>query len=569
MIVTMKTPIWTMILALLWTSLACATPSLQQRVSLSGQPVGLCISSQNQFFLCLRSTHVVEKRDASGTLLNTLTPPAPYTDTFDPLVCVLDSQSNLYVLDNANNHIFKFDSHDNYVKVIGSSGLGNGQLSNPLGLLVTSQNRLLVVENANHRFQLLDNNGNYIAKYTIPGDQGITLGIAQDSSGNVYTADDNANLIRKYDSSFTYQSAIPTQSAFPYAPVILSLYGHYLLISDFGGNLYKLNLNKTQFSYQVVGSPSKQWSGGAEDASGNLWLNDYSNKFFEKYTQIHGVNQATANTNSHTPTASIAWQNPTDSDLALIQLYRGNTLLTQGSSITQYIDTPAQDGSYTYTLYTTNTQGNRSTPNTLSVTITGNPPSPAQNFTASVVGNIISLAWTTTGNNGFNGVTIRRDTTAYPSTILAGTAVTINSRANSLTEHKLPNAHYYYAIFTLDNLGNSSTKATADATISQSGILPDRPLNYPNPFKFSQGTTIGYWLNQNISTELRVYTTTGSEVWRKTFVSGVDQGATGGYNRILLNHATISRTWPSGIYTYVIIANSQVIGKGKLAVLPE
>jgi len=112
-----------------------------------------------------------------------------------------------------------------------------------------------------------------------------------------------------------------------------------------------------------------------------------------------------------------------------------------------------------------------------------------------------------------------------------------------------------------------------DGTIQVSGssdkLMPSRPLNFPNPFKLSEGTTIGYWLNESVDLELRIYTARGSEVFRTDLSAGVDEGAKAGYNKIPITRGRLGGDLPAGIYPYIIIHSGSVIGKGRLVVVPS
>jgi len=104
---------------------------------------------------------------------------------------------------------------------------------------------------------------------------------------------------------------------------------------------------------------------------------------------------------------------------------------------------------------------------------------------------------------------------------------------------------------------------------SSSTLIPNRPLNFPNPFKLRTGTSIGYWMNADSDIELRIYTATGMEVFRKAMTGGVDQGGLSGYNKITINQDVIGSDLPSGVYPYVLINKSKVVGKGRLVIRPN
>jgi len=98
--------------------------------------------------------------------------------------------------------------------------------------------------------------------------------------------------------------------------------------------------------------------------------------------------------------------------------------------------------------------------------------------------------------------------------------------------------------------------------------MDGRPLNYPNPFKWYSGTYIGYTLNGANDTELRVYTIRGQEIFKKTFLANVEQGGLAGYNKVQINSSLSGEAWPAGVYPYLILQNGDVIGRGRMVVIP-
>jgi T5SS/PEP-CTERM-associated repeat protein len=113
------------------------------------------------------------------------------------------------------------------------------------------------------------------------------------------------------------------------------------------------------------------------------------------------------------------------------------------------------------------------------------------------------------------------------------------------------------------------TAGTLSIVASGRGLLASRPLNAPNPFKLSEGSMLGYYLNEATDVELRVYRSSGNEVLRTTFAKDTHEGAKAGYNRVMLTEFMFGQRLSAGIYPYLLIANSKVIGKGKFAIIPE
>ncbi len=121
----------------------------------------------------------------------------------------------------------------------------------------------------------------------------------------------------------------------------------------------------------------------------------------------------------------------------------------------------------------------------------------------------------------------------------------------------------------LSDIGtNSNSDGLGIAPISnQVGAkLVGRPLNYPNPFFFETGTTIGYLLAIDMDIEIAVYSVFGQLIKRFFVASGLE-GAKSGYNRFEMTRFSFDgRELASGVYLYTITSQGILLGKGKLAV---
>jgi T5SS/PEP-CTERM-associated repeat protein len=113
------------------------------------------------------------------------------------------------------------------------------------------------------------------------------------------------------------------------------------------------------------------------------------------------------------------------------------------------------------------------------------------------------------------------------------------------------------------------TAGTLSIVAVSQDLLSSRPLNAPNPFQLSRGSMLGYYLTRAADIELRIYRSSGNEVFRKNFIAGVQEGALVGYNRIMIDNSLVGTQWSAGIYLYVLISDGKVVGKGKFAVNPE
>jgi hypothetical protein len=95
-------------------------------------------------------------------------------------------------------------------------------------------------------------------------------------------------------------------------------------------------------------------------------------------------------------------------------------------------------------------------------------------------------------------------------------------------------------------------------------------FNFPNPFRLSDGTLIGYTLSKDMDVQLRLYNMFGQLVYAAEY----DEGTNGGTGTPYYNKVEFDRTYLSGnslaagVYFYILVNNGDVIGKGKMAIIP-
>lgn len=111
-----------------------------------------------------------------------------------------------------------------------------------------------------------------------------------------------------------------------------------------------------------------------------------------------------------------------------------------------------------------------------------------------------------------------------------------------------------------------------DVSIDYSSIKAEiigRPLNFPNPFRASTGTKIGYQLSKPMDIDIKIYNSFAYLV-HEIHIDAGQQGATdSAYNKVDLNAYGFNDVpKSSGVYFYVIMTEGKVIGKGKMVVLP-
>ncbi|NDC82641.1 T9SS C-terminal target domain-containing protein [bacterium] len=98
--------------------------------------------------------------------------------------------------------------------------------------------------------------------------------------------------------------------------------------------------------------------------------------------------------------------------------------------------------------------------------------------------------------------------------------------------------------------------------------LKKAPLNYPNPFRKSDGTTIYYSLDGSFDLDVLLFDMLGNQISKLSLTAG-QRGALQGPNKLSLSDFGISGTdLAAGVYFYLFMNNGVVLGKGKMAVIP-
>jgi sugar lactone lactonase YvrE len=108
----------------------------------------------------------------------------------------LDSQENIYIIDQANHRIQKFDAQGEFVRFFGGFGQGPGQFNLPVAIAIDGQNHLYVSDLENWRLQKLDPQGNVVMIINNSRARDIAL----DAAGNIYTVEAWTPL-RKFDAA--------------------------------------------------------------------------------------------------------------------------------------------------------------------------------------------------------------------------------------------------------------------------------------------------------------------------------------------------------------------------------
>jgi len=166
-------------------------------------PVGVAADSSGNVYVTDSSNSRVEKFDGSGNLILKWGTQGSGNGQFNgPGGIAVDSSGNVYVTDYGNSRVQKFDSSGNFILKWGTQGSGNGQFLYPSWIAVDGSGNVYVNDVGNFRIEKFGSSGNFILTWPI-GVMYFASEVAVDSSGNVYLADSGNNRIVKFTSTGT------------------------------------------------------------------------------------------------------------------------------------------------------------------------------------------------------------------------------------------------------------------------------------------------------------------------------------------------------------------------------
>ena len=134
-----------------------------------------------------------------------------------PAMIVADRSANVYVVDQHNHRIQKFDSAGNFILMWGKFGTEPGQFNYPYGIAIDSKGDVYVSDMNNNRIQKFSSDGEYLLSagaYGSADDQfKYPYGIAIDGHDHLYVIDAFNYRIKKLDSRLKFLSQWGSQES--------------------------------------------------------------------------------------------------------------------------------------------------------------------------------------------------------------------------------------------------------------------------------------------------------------------------------------------------------------------
>ncbi|MEW6247515.1 MAG: 6-bladed beta-propeller [Nitrospirota bacterium] len=228
---------------------------------------GLAIDQQGCLFVVDNGNNRVQKFDSAGNFIILWGNFGSANANFhNPTGVACDAKGDVYVVDTNNHRVQKFDGKlGGYLMKFGSRGNGEGQFNSPWGIAIDRvRGYIYVVDSANFRVQKFDMTGEFIMSWGSFGNGDgqfyFPRGIAVDQAdGSVYVVDMGNHRIQKFDTS---TNVLPQ------------------LLTKWGGSSEPGHASSPQA--QEAGQLRSPW-GIAVDSQGDVYVTDTGNHRVQKF----------------------------------------------------------------------------------------------------------------------------------------------------------------------------------------------------------------------------------------------------------------------------------------------
>ena len=196
---------------------------------------GVTVDKDDNIYVVDNSNHRIQKFNSEGEFVAAVGGRGSNQLQFSYLRGIVYNHrdNNLYVADNGNNRIQVLTTDLKYVRSFGTLGSGNGQFKNPYNLAFDNANNLYVTEYSNHRVQVLTTEGQFLRTFSQKAN-GQRLNspwaIAIDSSNTVYVSESGLHCVSVFTSQGDY---------------ITTFGGYGSEEGQFKDNIYGLSINNS------------------------------------------------------------------------------------------------------------------------------------------------------------------------------------------------------------------------------------------------------------------------------------------------------------------------------------
>ncbi len=234
------------------TAVLNACPSFQ--TFSAGTPNGVALDGQGNLYVSDASVGAVDVFNQAGSM----TGQVGLGDLVMPEGVALDSSNNLYVADWSQGYVYIYNSQGVNTKI------WQVEFFMPYGVAVDNQNGYVyVTDQGRTNVTVMTENENYLNSWNM----NMPYGVAVDSSGNVYVADNGTGQVDIYNSSWNGTGQVNvTKSPSPLAGVNYIEAGQdgLLYVSDGNGMVGSFNLSTADFLGNFQGTQNQYFNGTRE-----------------------------------------------------------------------------------------------------------------------------------------------------------------------------------------------------------------------------------------------------------------------------------------------------------------
>jgi sugar lactone lactonase YvrE len=126
-------------------------------------PAGLALDTEGNLWVADQGNNRVQKFNEAGEYVFEFGSHGSGSGAFDaPKAVAIEAEGNIWVADSGNNRLEKFDAEGKFIEAVGSAGSGNGKFSGPEDVAIDAEGNIWVADTYNYRVQELDAEGKFI-----------------------------------------------------------------------------------------------------------------------------------------------------------------------------------------------------------------------------------------------------------------------------------------------------------------------------------------------------------------------------------------------------------------------
>ena len=260
-----------------YTSLSCI-----QYINASSSPWDVAFSDDGEMFVAVYGYHCVEVMNKQGTLLRTIgnngTSGAGNLQFSSPSAIAIRGNV-VYVTEDNNHRVQKFTTSGEYISTFGSSGSGQGQLSNPRGICIDPEGKVYVSEYSNNRISVFGADGSF--DHHITGNLSNPWGITFDPSGNLHVANYSTLNVAMFSPEGKFINVYGGNDLSYYPSGIAIDPEGFIFVTEYSSMNFTVFDSKHQYFTGITGLSNPV--GITMDEDGNIYVCDSSNCQINKY----------------------------------------------------------------------------------------------------------------------------------------------------------------------------------------------------------------------------------------------------------------------------------------------